>query len=123
MLRAETRGHNSQRALLKQVSPGLQRIFLRAKRKPAPSTQAVRSRSLTGAGGFGSEGRERKVVVGEMVLAEAGRCAGPFGRRGIARLWGPIASGFLSGKVFGRRGIARLCVGELIYKKMRVSGW
>ena len=49
MLRAEARGHNSQLALLRQVSPGLQRIFLRAKRKPAPSTQAVRARSLTGA--------------------------------------------------------------------------
>lgn len=49
MLRAEARGHNSQLALLRQVSPGLQRIFLGAKRKPAPSTQAVRARSLTGA--------------------------------------------------------------------------
>ena len=78
---------------------------------------------LPALGVCGSEGRERKVVEGEVVLAEAGRCAGPFGLRGIARLWGPIASGFLSGKVFGRRGIARLCVGELIYKKMRVSGW
>ena len=34
MLRAEVRGHNSQLSLLKQVSPDLQRIFLRAKRKP-----------------------------------------------------------------------------------------
>ena len=50
MLRAEARGHNSQLALLRQVSPGLQRIFQRAKRKPAPSIQAVRARSLTGAG-------------------------------------------------------------------------
>ncbi|RGE10511.1 hypothetical protein DXA87_17055 [Desulfotomaculum sp. OF05-3] len=40
MLRAEVRGHNSQLSLLKQVSSDLQRIFLRAKRKPAPSTQA-----------------------------------------------------------------------------------
>lgn len=30
MLRAEARGHNSQLALLRQVSPGLQRIFQRA---------------------------------------------------------------------------------------------
>ena len=39
----------TQLASLRQVSPFLQRIFLRAKRKPAPSTQAVRARSLTGA--------------------------------------------------------------------------
>ena len=32
------------------------------------------------------EGRKRKGVEGEMGLAKARRCAGPFGRRGIARL-------------------------------------
>ena len=35
-----------------------------------------------------SEIRKKKAVVGERVLAKAGRCAGPFGRRGIARLFG-----------------------------------
>ena len=39
----------TQLASLKQVSPALQRIFPRAKRKPAPVIQAVRSRSLTDA--------------------------------------------------------------------------
>ena len=32
------------------------------------------------------KGRKRKGVEGEMGLAKARRCAGPFGRRGIARL-------------------------------------
>ena len=39
----------TQLAALRQVSAAIQRILLRAKRKPAPSTQAVRARSLTGA--------------------------------------------------------------------------
>ena len=85
MLRAEARGHNSQLALLRQVSPGLQRIFLRAKRKPAPSTQAVCARSFTGAvlAGVRDEG---KVVVGERGWRKLDDARGPFGRRGIARL-------------------------------------
>ena len=76
MLRAEARGHNSQLALLRQVSPGLQRIFLRAKRKPAPSTQAVRARSLTGAVCWRDEG---KVVVGERRWRKLDDARGPLG--------------------------------------------
>ena len=41
--------NGTQLASLRQAPHFLQRIFLRAKRKPAPSTQAVRARSLTGA--------------------------------------------------------------------------
>ena len=78
MLRAEARGHNSQLALLRQVSPGLQRIFLRAKRKPAPSTQAVCARSFTGAvlAGVRDEG---KVVVGERRWRKLDDARGPLG--------------------------------------------
>lgn len=43
MLRAEKRGHNS--LALKQVSPLLQRILLRAKRNPCPENQSPESES------------------------------------------------------------------------------
>ena len=42
---------------------------------------------MVGAVYWRDEGRKRKGVEGEMGLAKARRCAGPFGRRGIARLW------------------------------------
>ena len=41
--------NGTQLASLRQAPHFLQRIFLRAKRKPAPSTQAVRARSLPAA--------------------------------------------------------------------------
>ena len=41
---------------------------------------------VVGAVYWRDEGRKRKGVEGEMGLAKARRCAGPFGRRGIARL-------------------------------------
>lgn len=69
MLRAEARGHNSQLALLRQVSPGLQRIFQRA--------------SSLHPGGPCPESHRRWVLAGVRdegkVVAEAGRCAGPLG--------------------------------------------
>ena len=43
MLKAEKRGHNS--LALKQVSTLLQRILLRAKRKPCPENQSPGSES------------------------------------------------------------------------------
>ena len=91
MLRAEARGHNSQLALLRQVSPGLQRIFLRAKRKPAPGIRHIQSNSHRPAGGlegvkrlfywqvkalFLSEGRRKSPGAGDSVWGLTGALAG-----------------------------------------------
>ena len=62
------------RLRLEQVSPALQHIFLGAKRKPAPSTQArpcpeARRHCVV----VGARRRERKVSEGEKVLAKARR--------------------------------------------------
>ncbi|RGE01515.1 hypothetical protein DWV19_05980 [Clostridiaceae bacterium AF02-42] len=51
-----------------------------------PPPRLVRARMPVGAVYWRDEGRKRKGVEGEMGLAEARRYAGPFGRRGIARL-------------------------------------
>lgn len=82
MLRAEARGHNSQLALLRQVSPGLQRIFQRASslHPGGPCPESHRRWVLAGVRDEG------KVVVGERG-GGSWTMRGPFGRRGIARLW------------------------------------
>ena len=61
MLRAEARGHNSQLALLRQVSPGLQRIFQRAS-SLHPGGPCPESHRRCVLAGVRDEG---KVVVGE----------------------------------------------------------
>ena len=53
-----------------------------------PPPRRVRAPRPAGAVYWRDEGRKRKGVEGEMGLAKARRCAGPFGRRGIARLLG-----------------------------------
>ena len=70
--------NGTQLASLRQATHFLQRIFLRAKRKPAPSTQAVCARSFTGVCVGGSEGggeREgcggRKSVGGSQTMRGA----------------------------------------------------
>ena len=93
MLRAEKRGHNS--LALKQVSTLLQRILLRAKRKPCPENQSPGSESwsvLCTGGSAGAalcvedvacaEGRERNkqcciiVVYCAVVLTVGSRMRG-----------------------------------------------
>lgn len=76
MLRAEARGHNSQLALLRQVSPGLQRIFQRASslHPGGPCPESHRRWVLAGVRDEG------KVVVGE-------RGGGSWTMRGA--LWAP----------------------------------
>ena len=76
MLRAEARGHNSQLALLRQVSPGLLRIFQRASslHPGGPCPESHRRWVLAGVRDEG------KVVVGE-------RGGGSWTMRGA--LWAP----------------------------------
>ena len=76
MLRAEAWGHNSQLALLRQVSPGLQRIFQRASslHPGGPCPESHRRWVLAGVRDEG------KVVVGE-------RGGGSWTMRGA--LWAP----------------------------------
>ena len=75
MLRAEARGHNSQLALLRQVSPGLQRIFQRAS-SLHPGGPCPESHRRCVLAGVRDEG---KVVVGERRWRKLDDARGPLG--------------------------------------------
>ena len=84
MLKADSCGHNSLRS---DKCPQLSNAFScepRGSQLPESGGPCPESHRRCVLAGVREEG---KVVVGERGVAEAGRCAGPFGRRGIARLW------------------------------------